>query len=63
MATRGQKSKRAGTFTISPGNDVNGELTLARARTSLYLEDKEFFHTIGISYIKGVLRDLGLVLT
>jgi hypothetical protein len=58
MATRGQKSKRAGTFTISPGNDVNGELTLARARTSLYLEDKEFFHPIGISYIKGVLRDL-----
>jgi hypothetical protein len=53
-----RKEKRAGTFTVSPGREVYGELTLARSRTSLYLHDKEFFDIIGVSSLKGVLRDL-----
>lgn len=53
-------SKQTGRFTISPGTDVYGELTLAGAKTSLYLHDKEFFNTHAIpgQCIKGVLHDL-----
>lgn len=55
-----EQSKRAGTFTITPGKDVYGELTLAGGNTSLYLRDKEFFHTLDIpgGCVKGVLHDL-----
>ena len=52
--------KRAGTFTIAPGKDVYGELTLAGQNTSLYLQDKEFFNTFDITdqCMNGVLHDL-----
>lgn len=55
-----EQSKQAGTFTISPGRDVYGELTLAGQNTSLYLRDKEFFNTNTIpgQCVKGVLHDL-----
>jgi hypothetical protein len=53
-------SKQTGRFTISPGKDVYGELTLAGAKTSLYLHDKEFFntHAIAAQCVKGILHDL-----
>jgi hypothetical protein len=53
-------SKQTGRFTISPGKDLYGELTLAGAKTSLYLHDKEFFNTHGMpgQCVKGVLHDL-----
>jgi hypothetical protein len=55
-----KKSPRAGKFTIAPGKDIDGELTISRAKTSLYLHDKDFFDTRSIpdQYIKGVLHDL-----
>jgi hypothetical protein len=60
MMGRLEESKRTGTFTISPGQDVYGELTLAGPKTSLYLRDKEHFNTHAIpdQCIKGVLNDL-----
>ncbi len=55
-----EQSKQAGTFTISPGKDIYGELTLAGRDTSLYLRDKELFNplTIPDQCVKGVLHDL-----
>lgn len=57
------QSKRAGIFTICPGKDIYGELTLAGPNTSLYLRDDEFFHTLAIpgQYVKGTLHDLSKV--
>lgn len=56
-------SKQTGRFTISAGTEVYGELTLAGAKTSLYLHDKEFFNTHAIpgQCVKGVLHDLAKV--
>jgi hypothetical protein len=53
-------SKRAGNFAVAPGRDVYGELTLSRAKTSLYLRDKNEFspQPIPQRYIQGVLHDL-----
>lgn len=53
-------SKQTGRFTISQGKDVYGELTLAGAKTSLYLHNKEFFNTHAVpgQCVKGVLHDL-----
>jgi len=53
-------SKRAGTFTISPGKDVYGELTFKGPKTSLYLHDKASFNTDAIpdQCITGILHDL-----
>ena len=55
-----ENSKCAGKFTVPPGRDIYGELTLSRAKTSLYLQDKDEFSTLAVSdrYIKGVLNDL-----
>lgn len=54
-----EERKRAGTFTISPGKDVYGELTLAGQKTSLYLHDKELnTDTISGQCVMGVLHDL-----
>ncbi|MGH9775432.1 MAG: HEPN domain-containing protein [Candidatus Acidiferrales bacterium] len=55
-----EKSVLAGEFTLPPGKDVYGELTLSGSKTSLYLRDKEFFstHSIPDQFIKGVLHDL-----
>ncbi len=55
-----EKSKWAGRFTVPPGRDVYGELTLSGARTSLYLQDNDHFttHALPGQYIKGVLHDL-----
>lgn len=58
MLIRRSKSRQAGTFTIVPGRDVYGELTLAGRKTSLYLHDKEFFWTRDTRYLTGVLHDL-----
>jgi hypothetical protein len=55
-----RKSKQAGTFTVSSGKEVYGELTLAGQNTSLYLRDKEYFDTEAIpgQCVKGILHDL-----
>jgi hypothetical protein len=55
-----EQSKQAGTFTISPGKDVYGELTLAGRNTSLYLRDNEYFDTSAMpgQCVKGILHDL-----
>jgi hypothetical protein len=50
--------RQAGTFTISPGRNISGELTLAGDRTSLYLYDSEPFNTHGVRHLNGVLADL-----
>ncbi len=53
-------SKQSGVFSIFPGRDIYGELTLAGSNTSLYLRDKESFDAMAISEqcIKGTLNDL-----
>ena len=53
-------SKHSGTFTISPGKDIYGELTFKGPQTSLYLHDKAFFSTNEIpdQCISGTLHDL-----
>lgn len=60
MMDKVEGSKQTGRFTISPGRDIHGELTLAGRRTSLYLHDKEYFETRSVpeQYVKGVLHDL-----
>jgi hypothetical protein len=60
MMDKLEVSKQTGRFTISPGRDIYGELTLAGRKTSLYLHDKEFFDTRSLRkrYVKGVLHDL-----
>jgi len=53
-------SKQSGVFTISPGRDLYGELTLAGPKSRLYLRDKNFFsaHAIPDGCLKGVLHNL-----
>jgi hypothetical protein len=53
-------SKRSGTFTTSPGKELNGELTFKGPETSLHLHDKASFdtHAIPELCITGVLQDL-----
>jgi ApeA N-terminal domain 1 len=53
-------SKRSGKFTVPPGREIYGELTLAGNETSLYLQDNEDFstHAIPGRCIRGVLHDL-----
>lgn len=60
MINRLKNSKQAGTFTLSSGKDVYGELSLAGQNTSLYLRDKDYFntHTISGECLKGILHDL-----
>ena len=60
MIDKLEQSKQAGTFTVSPGRDIYGELTLAGRNTLLYLRDNDFFNTDTIpnKCIKGVLHDL-----
>ena len=60
MINEDKESKRAGTFTLPPGKDIYGELTLAGEQTSLYLQDKDYFdpHSIPGQCVKGVLNDL-----
>jgi hypothetical protein len=55
-----EDSKRSGKFTLSPGREVRGELTLTGANSSLYLHDEEYFNPHGIpdQCILGVLDDL-----
>jgi hypothetical protein len=49
--------KQVGTFSVSTGRDLHGELTLAGSKTSLYLRDKEFFSTgFADRCVKGVLH-------
>ncbi len=52
-------SKQSGTFTVSPGRDLHGELTLAGPKTLLYLRDKNFFSTdfVPDNCLKGILHD------
>jgi ApeA N-terminal domain 1/Apea-like HEPN len=57
MSLDSKKLRQAGTFTISPGKDIYGELTLARAKTSLYVRDKEHFNVHGVRNLNGVLHD------
>ena len=53
-----KKSKQAGTFTLSPGRDIYGELTLDGPNTSLYLQDKDHFDMQAIpdECVVGVAR-------
>ena len=55
-----EKSKRAGQFTLAPGEEIYGELTFVGKDTSLYLRDKDEFNTHAApnQYINGVLHDL-----
>jgi hypothetical protein len=52
------ESKRVGTFTLAPGKEIYGELTLSGSKTSLYLRDKDPFSTHSNHFINGVLHDL-----
>jgi ApeA N-terminal domain 1 len=60
MRSKLKQSKQSGTFTLSPGTELYGELTLAGRKSSLYLHDKNYFPTSDIphQYVTGVLRDL-----
>ena len=71
MMKKPKKSKQAGTFTLSSGKDVYGELTLAGQSTSLslpfvgqstslYCQDKPYFdiHDIPGPCMKGILHDM-----
>lgn len=60
MLDKIEGAKWAGTFIISPGNEVYGELTLSGPKTSLHLHDNEHFdtHTISDQCVKGILHDL-----
>ena len=52
-------SKQAGTFAISAGREVYGELCLAGPQSSLYLRDREFINGNALpDAIVGVLHDL-----
>jgi hypothetical protein len=53
------KASRSGTFTLGPGRELYGELTLAGPRTFLYLDDKDKFaiDSLPDRHITGVLRD------
>jgi ApeA N-terminal domain 1 len=53
-------SKRSGKFTLSPGEEIAGELTIKGSETSLYVYDREHFatHKIPNDCVTGVLRDL-----
>jgi hypothetical protein len=52
------RTKQTGKFAIGAGREIYGELTLPGAATSLYLHDKEFFHTHGMpgKCVRGVLH-------
>ena len=54
-----EKSKHIGTFTIEPDKQVNGELTLDRMRSSLYVWGYDFFDSTDKPnrFVKGVLHD------
>jgi ApeA N-terminal domain 1/Apea-like HEPN len=60
MIDKLKQSKQAGIFSISPGRDIYGELTLAGDDTILYLRDKDFFQASAIpdQCVRGVLHDL-----
>lgn len=55
-----EKSKRTGKFTLSPGQDIYGEITLDGSSSNLYLQDSGQFdpHAIPDRCVKGVLYDL-----
>ena len=55
-----RKSKNAGKFTLAPGKEIYGELTLSGPETLLYLYDRQEFetHATPHQYITGVLHDL-----
>lgn len=57
---KAEDSKLVGKFTVPPGRDVYGELTLSGPNTTLYLHNKDEFNALDIpgQYIKGVLNDL-----
>lgn len=60
MMEKLEGSKQTGRFTVSPGKEIYGELTLAGQKTSLYLQDGEYFDTRSLpsGCVTGVLNDL-----
>jgi len=58
MARKTTKLNQAGIFTVSPGEDIYGQLTVARAETSLSLHHNESFNMHDVPHIHGVLHDL-----
>lgn len=59
MGSKHNRAKRSGTFTLAPGTELYGELTIAGPKSSLYLHNKDSFATNNIPdrCITGVLRD------
>jgi|HubBroStandDraft_2_1064218.scaffolds.fasta_scaffold18838_2 hypothetical protein len=55
-----RQSKNAGKFTLAPGKEIYGELTLSGPETLLYLYDRQEFdtHATPHQYVTGVLHDL-----
>ena len=55
-----EKTKHSGKFTIEPGREIYGELTLDGPKSSLYMWDKDFFDPRGKNngFVKGILHDL-----
>jgi hypothetical protein len=57
MKVRDRKSRESGSFSITPGREIHGELILAGARTSLKLHDTDFFDARAIRNLHGILHD------
>jgi hypothetical protein len=55
-----RKSRHAGKFTLAPGEEIYGELTVAGPDSTVYLYDRHQFQThAGLhQYIAGILQDL-----
>jgi hypothetical protein len=59
LRKKSDEASRSGTFTLGPGRELYGELTLAGPRTFLYLDDKDKFliDSLPDRHVTGVLRD------
>ncbi|MXZ11433.1 MAG: hypothetical protein F4Y79_18570 [Gemmatimonadetes bacterium] len=60
MIEEREKTKHSGRFTIEPGREIYGELTLDGPKSSLYVWDKDFFNPRGKNngFVKGILHNL-----
>lgn len=55
-----EKTRHSGRFTIEPGREIYGELTLDGPKSSLYVWDKDFFdpRRENNGFVKGILHNL-----
>lgn len=60
MIEEREKMKHSGRFTIEPGREIYGELTLDGPKSSLYVWDKNFFdpRRENNGFVKGILHDM-----